>query len=77
MYWVHWSNAMQRVCITGGISCNKGSALGKTARFPVEVEVGPEFVTGSTRMKAGTAQKAGFEYDQHHHHDSPGPGKRQ
>lgn len=43
--------------ITGCITCNLDSELAKTAQFPVEVVVGPEFVTGSTRMKAGTAQK--------------------
>jgi N-acetylmuramic acid 6-phosphate etherase len=42
---------------TGCITCNKGSTLAQLARFPVEVVVGPEFVTGSTRMKSGTAQK--------------------
>lgn len=42
---------------TGSISCNAGSPLSKTAQFPIEVIVGPEFVTGSSRMKAGTAQK--------------------
>ncbi|MEX0997931.1 MAG: N-acetylmuramic acid 6-phosphate etherase [Flavobacteriaceae bacterium] len=42
---------------TGCISCNTGSPLSKTAQFPIEVIVGPEFVTGSSRMKAGTAQK--------------------
>lgn len=42
---------------TGGISCNPNSPLGKLAKFAVEVDTGPEFVTGSTRMKAGTAQK--------------------
>ena len=43
--------------ITGSISCNAGSPLSQTAKFPIEVIVGPEFVTGSSRMKAGTAQK--------------------
>jgi N-acetylmuramic acid 6-phosphate etherase len=43
--------------ITGSISCNAGSPLSQTAQFPIEVVVGPEFVTGSSRMKAGTAQK--------------------
>lgn len=43
--------------ITGCITCNEGSPLSKTAQFPIEVVVGPEFVTGSSRMKAGTAQK--------------------
>lgn len=42
---------------TGGISCNKNSPLSAVSDFPVEVVVGPEFVTGSSRMKAGTAQK--------------------
>ncbi len=43
--------------ITGSISCNENSPLSSTAQFPVEVIVGPEFITGSSRMKAGTAQK--------------------
>jgi len=43
--------------VTGCITCNMGSELGKNVDYPVEVVVGPEFVTGSTRMKAGTAQK--------------------
>lgn len=47
----------QHNIITGFISCNANSVIALTAKFPVEVIVGPEFVTGSTRMKAGTAQK--------------------
>ncbi len=43
--------------VTGCITCNSGTELAKNADFPIEVIVGPEFVTGSTRMKAGTAQK--------------------
>ncbi len=43
--------------ITGSICCNPGAPLSEAADFPVEVVVGPEFVTGSTRMKSGTAQK--------------------
>ena len=43
--------------ITGCITCNLNSPLSKTAKYPIEVIVGPEFVTGSSRMKAGTAQK--------------------
>ncbi len=43
--------------ITGCITCNPGSPLDKVAIYPVAVVVGPEFVTGSSRMKAGTAQK--------------------
>ena len=42
---------------TGSITNNPGSPLAVVADFPVEVEVGPEFVTGSTRMKSGTSQK--------------------
>lgn len=42
---------------TGCITCNAGSPLSQAAQFPIEVVVGPEFVTGSSRMKAGTAQK--------------------
>lgn len=42
---------------TGCIVCNTGSAVAAAADYPVEVVTGPEFVTGSTRMKAGTAQK--------------------
>jgi N-acetylmuramic acid 6-phosphate etherase len=43
--------------ITGCITCNKNSPLALTAKYPIEVIVGPEFLTGSSRMKAGTAQK--------------------
>ncbi|WP_375240597.1 N-acetylmuramic acid 6-phosphate etherase [Polaribacter sp.] len=43
--------------VTGCITCNKNSPLAKVSNFPVEVVVGSEFVTGSSRMKAGTAQK--------------------
>jgi N-acetylmuramic acid 6-phosphate etherase len=47
----------QNNIVTGCITCNEGSPLALTAQFPVVVVVGPEFVTGSSRMKAGTAQK--------------------
>lgn len=43
--------------LTGCITCNPGSKIVETAEFPIVVVVGPEFVTGSTRLKAGTAQK--------------------
>jgi N-acetylmuramic acid 6-phosphate etherase len=43
--------------VTGSIACNPGSPISEVADFPVEIVVGPEFVTGSTRMKSGTAQK--------------------
>ncbi|MBS1760801.1 MAG: N-acetylmuramic acid 6-phosphate etherase [Bacteroidetes bacterium] len=47
----------KRGIVTGSISCNPDSPVSNAAEFPVEVVVGPEFVTGSTRMKSGTAQK--------------------
>lgn len=43
--------------LTVGVSCNPGSPLGSAAEHPVEVVVGPELIAGSTRLKAGTAQK--------------------
>src|SRR6478672_11269563 len=43
--------------ITGSIACNPNSPISAAADYPIEVVVGPEFVTGSTRMKSGTAQK--------------------
>jgi len=47
----------ERKIITGCLTCNPGTPLAALADYPVEVIVGPEFVTGSTRMKSGTAQK--------------------
>jgi N-acetylmuramic acid 6-phosphate etherase len=44
-------------CLTGGITCNSNPPLSQEVEFPIEVLTGSEFVTGSTRMKAGTAQK--------------------
>ncbi len=43
--------------LTGSISCNPGAPVSAVADHPVEVVTGPEFITGSTRMKSGTAQK--------------------
>lgn len=43
--------------LTGCITCNRGSKVAEVSTYPVEVVVGSEFVTGSTRMKSGTAQK--------------------
>lgn len=43
--------------LTGGITNNPGSPVSQEAKYPIEIEVGPEFVTGSTRMKSGTSQK--------------------
>lgn len=47
----------QNRILTGSISCNQHAVISAYANFPVEVVVGPEFITGSTRMKCGTAQK--------------------
>ena len=49
--------ANQNNILTGCVVCNGGSPVAAVAKLPVEVITGPEFVTGSTRMKAGTAQK--------------------
>jgi len=49
--------ARKNKIVTGCITCNEGTELAAHVNYPIEVVVGPEFVTGSTRMKAGTAQK--------------------
>ncbi len=49
--------AQQVGCHTAAISCNPGSAIGKAAQLAIEVVPGPEVLTGSTRLKAGTCQK--------------------
>ena len=49
--------AKEHHIITGCITCNENSPLSEVTDHPIELIVGPEFVTGSTRMKAGTAQK--------------------
>ncbi|MER5729167.1 N-acetylmuramic acid 6-phosphate etherase [Streptomyces sp. NPDC002138] len=49
--------ARTRGALSVGLSCNADSALGAAAEHPIEVVVGPELLTGSTRLKAGTAQK--------------------
>ena len=49
--------ANEQSITTGCIVCNSGSPVAAEAKYPVEVITGPEFLTGSTRMKAGTAQK--------------------
>lgn len=50
-------NCRQHKIVTGCITNNPGSPLTKQADYPIELPVGPEFVTGSTRMKSGTSQK--------------------
>jgi N-acetylmuramic acid 6-phosphate etherase len=49
--------AREKGILTGCITCNPGSKIVEVTEFPIVVVVGPEFVTGSTRLKAGTAQK--------------------
>jgi len=51
------NHARENGILTGCITCNPGSEIAKVTEFPIEAIVGPEFVTGSTRLKAGTAQK--------------------
>ncbi|GAA3040884.1 hypothetical protein GCM10017559_81870 [Streptosporangium longisporum] len=51
------AEASRRGALTAAISCNPGTPLSEAALHPIEVIVGPEVVTGSTRLKAGTAQK--------------------
>ncbi len=50
-------HANENGMLTAGISCNPGSKLSNLVACPITPVVGPEFVTGSTRMKSGTAQK--------------------
>ncbi len=50
-------HATAKGAATVGLSCNPGSPLERAADYPITPEVGPEVVTGSTRMKSGTAQK--------------------
>ena len=57
-YVVHGLKMCQENGVTTGcISCNSGAPIATYSDYPIEVVTGPEFVTGSTRMKAGTAQK--------------------
>lgn len=51
------NDARKHGILTAGITNNPGSPLAKAAEIPIEINVGPEFVTGSTRMKSGTSQK--------------------
>ncbi len=51
------NHARENGLLTGCITCNPNSKVAQAAEFPIEAIVGPEFVTGSTRLKAGTAQK--------------------
>lgn len=55
IYGLHYAN--KTGCRTVAIACNKGSDIGKAAKLAIEPVTGPEVLTGSTRLKAGTAQK--------------------
>ena len=50
-------SCMKNGITTGCITCNNGTKTAQNSDFPIEVIVGPEYITGSSRMKAGTAQK--------------------
>jgi hypothetical protein len=63
----------QNNIITG--TCNAGNPLSQTAQFPIDVVVGPEFVTGSSRMKAGTA-KISVKHDFDRHNDTTRQSER-
>lgn len=43
--------------VTASLACNRQAVISQYAKFPIEVDAGPEFLTGSTRLKSGTAQK--------------------
>ncbi|WP_372594749.1 N-acetylmuramic acid 6-phosphate etherase [Actinotalea sp.] len=51
------AEARRRGALTVGLSCNVGAELSSVAEHAIEIEVGPELISGSTRLKAGTAQK--------------------
>jgi len=51
------AHARDAGALTVGLACNAGSELSAAVELPIEVLVGPEFIAGSTRLKAGTAQK--------------------
>ena len=54
---IRFQKCQENGITTGCITCNPKSPITQYSDFPIEVIVGPEFVTGSSRMKAGTAQK--------------------
>ncbi|MSS45514.1 N-acetylmuramic acid 6-phosphate etherase [Cutibacterium sp. WCA-380-WT-3A] len=43
--------------VTAAVSCNRGAAISSEVELPIEIDAGPEVLTGSTRLKAGTVQK--------------------
>lgn len=51
------SKAREIGAVTAGISCNVNTPLSEAVQYPIELDTGPEILTGSTRLKAGTAQK--------------------
>lgn len=63
--------------LTGCITCNVGSPLSKIAKFPIEVLVGPEFVTGRFKNESRYCPKTYFKYDFNQRYDSTWKNKRQ
>ena len=68
--------AREHGILTASISSNPNSPLSNVADIPIEMIVGPEFITGSSRMKSGTGQKNDTEYDKYHRHDKTRQSKR-
>ncbi|EFE95827.1 putative N-acetylmuramic acid 6-phosphate etherase [Serratia odorifera DSM 4582] len=66
--------ARQLGCPTAAISCNPDSPIAQEAQVAISPVVGPEALTGSTRMKSGTAQKTGAEHDFHRGDGQTGQG---
>ena len=62
-------HAREHGLLTGCITCNPQSKIAEVTEFPIEVIVGPEFITGSTRLKSGTAQKMVLKHDYYYNHD--------
>ena len=56
-------------CLTASVSCNPGSPIGQVAEIAIEPMVGPEFLTGSTRLKSGDGAKTRVQHDYHYHDD--------
>ena len=54
---------------TATVACNKDAEISKYAQMPIEVDAGPEFLTGSTRLKSGTSSKINFKYVINYFHD--------
>ena len=69
--------AREHGILTGCITSNPDSPMAAEADVAIEMIVGPEYVTGSSRMKSGTGQKNDTEYDYYFRHDTVGTRERQ